>query len=100
MLVKKINERILGDEVFIAEEYRVREFALADVAADRGDVLVEEFGYFFNRVEAELEGHCFPMSSRILYSVLEWGLVFLFRNRQTVHGVLLILFAMSWMVRS
>ena len=41
-----------------------------------------------------------PTSSRILYSVLKWGLVLLFRNRQTVHGVLLILFAISLMVKS
>lgn len=66
MLMKEINERILGDEVFVAEEYRLREFALMDVATDGGDVLVEESGYFFNRVEVEVEGHSSPKSLLIL----------------------------------
>lgn len=71
--MKKIEKRILGYQVFLAEKYRPGELALTDVTPDRGDVFVEKFGYFLDRVEAEIKGHCSPMNFLILYRVLPWG---------------------------
>ena len=60
--MKEIDERIFRDQVLFAEKHSPWEFALADITADGSDILVKEFGYFFNRVEAELEGHCSPIN--------------------------------------
>jgi len=60
--MKKIDERILGDEVFLAEKYRPREFALVDVTADRGDVLVKEFSDLAGCMEVEVDGHWIKFS--------------------------------------
>lgn len=64
--MKKIDERILGNEVFVAEEHRLWEFAHMDVATDSGDVLVKEFGDLLDRIEVEVDSHFSPMNFLIL----------------------------------
>ena len=71
--MKEFDERISGDEVFVAEEHRLREFALADITADRSNVFVQEFGDLAGCVEVKLESHLSPMNFLILYRVLSWG---------------------------
>ena len=64
--MKEVDERILRNKIFLAEKNRPGEFAIIDVAADRGDVLMEEFGNLPGGVEIELGAHCSPMSFLIL----------------------------------
>lgn len=71
--MKEFDKRIFRNQILFAKEHRPGEAALVDITADGSDVLVEEFGYFFNRIEVEFEGHFFPINFLILNRVLSWG---------------------------
>ena len=72
MTCQKIQQRIPGDEILFAEEYRSGECTFVDVATDRGDVRVQEFGYLTGGIEIKVEQNahlipkCFSTSSNLL----------------------------------
>ena len=99
MLMKEIDERILGNEVFIAEKYRVREFAFVDIATDRGDILMQEFGYLASGVEVEVDSHSSPkiLFNWFLVSKLR-DLIFPSTRREAQAGVLFAISAIfTWL---
>lgn len=67
--MQKTGQRILGDEILFAAENMSGEFAFVDIAADGGDVRMEEFCDLFNSIKFGLCGHCSPMNFLILYRV-------------------------------
>jgi len=60
--MKKIDERFLGDKILLPKINRIWEFALVDITADRGDILMEKFGDLPGGVEVEVDGHWIKFS--------------------------------------
>ena len=73
MLMKEFDKRIPGDEVILSKKFCLGKFTIMDVATNRNDVFVQNFGDLFDSIEGEIEAHCSPMNFLILYNVLSWG---------------------------
>jgi len=91
---------LLGGEEYSTPDLDDVDNAGLSPACQGLNVYPEELGCLSRGEELPLEVHCPSTSSRILYSVLGWGLLLLFRKSQTVLGSLFILLAISWMVKS
>ena len=71
MAIKKLHKRLMGNEIFLANEARVSEFILFDVATDGSNVLVQDGGDLFYGVENEVDGHLIPKVCLINWISLE-----------------------------
>ena len=67
--MKEFHKRILGDEVFLAEEYRIGKFTPMNVATDRSNIFVEKFGNLTSSVEIKVGGHLIPSFCFICFSI-------------------------------
>ena len=97
--MKEFYERIPGDEVILSKKFCLRKFALMDVATNRDDVFVQNFGDLFNSIESEIDGHSSP---KILFNWFRVSklsdLIFPSTKREAQAGVLFAISAIfAWL---